>query len=314
MDIRNSKWESYAPSRRTAMLSTGRKTVQTMAATLIFALCCSAQQFAVKTHLSNDGTFSFQYPSDFNVDDSSKGSFKLISSSGYEEVGLLPRVTNISPSQGANQILNALHSRNPELRSSAVTGSATRADFQYTFTQNFVPYLGVGVVVKVSGLTIAWSYEVPTSKYSRQRVDALLRLIVYSSKWIQDPSATRASLPLGKWSTDISGSSSGLNSTMASSTSGETYEFLPNGKYRNVTMGFGALTGIATQTGDFTVQGDTLILHATAESNRTLSSQRGASRPMNEINKFRWYLEDPRTLVLIDVPNAARKHLYAMDK
>lgn len=81
------------------------------------------------------------------------------------------------------------------------------------------------------------------------------------------------------------------------------YIFRADGTYRRILLVKGAIHGLATWDGYYSVTGDLLILHATRGSWKPMAEGQSpgySDKPKDEIERKRIRMPDPQTLILFD--------------
>ena len=279
---------------------------------LIGTAWCAAQTTVFKRYVSNDGSFAFKFPKSWTVDDSQPNRFDLLAPSGEEFMSVLPLplIRNQSPTAYVRQITGAMRTNNPELRVSLGKADEKGAYFETDFEMGFSRAVGMAILLKTEDHVICIFYRAPADKINRRRGGELLTSVMGSVNWGKDVSASPALL-IGQWSNTITGSIAAFNTNENGATGGESYIFMQNGTFRHVHVGFGAVvSGVSTETGDFSVGGNVLTLHVTAEKFQPAGRGRYENITKNEFRTYRWYLEDGQTLVLIDTVYSARESWY----
>ncbi|HTT23636.1 MAG TPA: hypothetical protein VMG82_32210 [Candidatus Sulfotelmatobacter sp.] len=269
-----------------------------------------------KKFVSTDGSFSFQYPADWgDVFEGENGQFELRSPSGAEVIwiGVRPAENGKSPSEYANALMALMHSKNPQLRASMLKADNNQANFEFSYQDFLVPlHRGSAIVFKKRDHVVFLTYDVSASQYSALRTGRLMFLIPLSVTF-DDASPDPASSLMRQWSTEISGGISAPGSSGASF--GDGYTFYSDGTFRyGLIGGLGGVAVATTETGTFAVEGNVLTLHATAVRSQSSGSSHITVEPENETRKYRWYLEDEKTLVLIDPETKARDKFHAVIK
>ena len=280
---------------------------------LIGATYCAAQTPVFKKYVSNDGSFAFQFPEGWTVDDSQPNRFDLLAPSGEEFMSVvsLPPTPNQSPTDYVRQIAAGMRSDNPDLRVSLGKADERGAYFEMQFEMGFSQATGMGMVLKPEGHVLCVFYRAPADKINRRRAGEMLVSLTGSVKWGQD-AADSPSLLFGQWSNTITGSVAAFNSSEDGATGGESYVFMQNGTFRHVHVGFGSVvSGVSTEMGDFSVLGNRLTVHVRSEKFQPAGGRgRYENKTTDETRTYRWYLEDSQTLVLIDPAYSARESWY----